>query len=221
MLTFWRDEYPLNAAIKRYPKPYVALIDGIVMGGGVGVSVHGSHASRATASRSRCPRSASASSPTSARTWFLPRMPGELGTWCALTGDRLEDRGRGRGRHRDASRALGPLRRSDRCAVRQRLGRRDARGLCGAAGRGARWRRGVRRSTGCSPAIAWRIFCSGSMRRQGADREWAAATAATIRAKSPLSLKIALAQVRRGKRLVVRGLHALRIPHRVAHRLRA
>ena len=42
-LQFWRDEYPLNAAIKNYRKPYVALIDGIVMGGGVGVSVHGSH----------------------------------------------------------------------------------------------------------------------------------------------------------------------------------
>jgi enoyl-CoA hydratase len=42
-LQFWRDEYPLNAVIKTYRKPYVALIDGIVMGGGVGVSVHGSH----------------------------------------------------------------------------------------------------------------------------------------------------------------------------------
>src|SRR5258705_5732390 len=42
-LTFWRDEYPLNAMIKRYPKPYVALIDGIVMGGGVGGSGHGPH----------------------------------------------------------------------------------------------------------------------------------------------------------------------------------
>ena len=42
-LDFWRDEYALNAAIKHYPKPYVALIDGIVMGGGVGVSIHGSH----------------------------------------------------------------------------------------------------------------------------------------------------------------------------------
>src|SRR5947208_14743601 len=43
MLTFWRDEYPLNVMIKRFPKPYVALIDGIVMGGGVGVWIHGSH----------------------------------------------------------------------------------------------------------------------------------------------------------------------------------
>ena len=42
-LDFYRDEYLLDAAIKHYPKPYVALICGIVMGGGVGVSVHGSH----------------------------------------------------------------------------------------------------------------------------------------------------------------------------------
>ena len=42
-LAFWREEYELNIVIKRYPKPYVSLIDGIVMGGGVGVSLHGSH----------------------------------------------------------------------------------------------------------------------------------------------------------------------------------
>src|SRR5438067_8655738 len=42
-LQFWREEYPLNTRIKEYPKPYVALLRGIVMGGGVGVSVHGSH----------------------------------------------------------------------------------------------------------------------------------------------------------------------------------
>src|SRR6516162_8915291 len=42
-LEFFREEYELNAVIKGYPKPYIALIDGIVMGGGVGISVHGSH----------------------------------------------------------------------------------------------------------------------------------------------------------------------------------
>src|SRR5215213_5392077 len=40
---FWREEYELNIVIGRYPKPYISLIDGIVMGGGVGVSLHGSH----------------------------------------------------------------------------------------------------------------------------------------------------------------------------------
>ena len=40
---FFREEYQLNRTIKTYPKPYIALIDGITMGGGVGVSVHGSH----------------------------------------------------------------------------------------------------------------------------------------------------------------------------------
>ena len=43
MLAFYGEEYVLNTMIKHYPKPYVALIDGIVMGGGVGLSVHGSH----------------------------------------------------------------------------------------------------------------------------------------------------------------------------------
>ena len=44
-LSFYRDEYILDATIKHYPKPYIALIHGIVMGGGVGVSVHGAIAS--------------------------------------------------------------------------------------------------------------------------------------------------------------------------------
>ena len=41
--SFYREEYGLNTLIKRYPKPYLALVDGIIMGGGVGVAVHGSH----------------------------------------------------------------------------------------------------------------------------------------------------------------------------------
>src|SRR3954454_17091855 len=89
-LTFWRDEYPLNALIKRYPKPYIALIDGIVMGGGVGVSVHGSHRVAGDRFLFAMPEVGIGFFPDVGATWFLPRMPGELGTWCALTGDRLK-----------------------------------------------------------------------------------------------------------------------------------
>jgi enoyl-CoA hydratase len=64
-LHFFREEYQLNAIIKRYPKPYIALIDGIVMGGGVGISVHGSHRVPASGVSSQCRRLASDSFPMS------------------------------------------------------------------------------------------------------------------------------------------------------------
>src|SRR5947207_1486459 len=88
MLTFWRDEYPLNACIKRFPKPYVALIDGLVMGGGVGVSIHGSHRVAGDKFSFAMPEVGIGFFPDVGATWFLPRMPGELGTWRALPGDR-------------------------------------------------------------------------------------------------------------------------------------
>src|ERR1022692_659668 len=88
-LQFWRDEYPLNAAIKNYRKPYVALIDGIVMGGGVGVSVHGSHRVAGDRFQLAMPEVGIGFFPDVGATWFLPRMPGELGTFCGLTGERF------------------------------------------------------------------------------------------------------------------------------------
>ena len=89
-LQFWRDEYPLNAAIKNYRKPYVALIDGIVMGGGVGVSVHGSHRVAGDRFQFAMPEVGIGFFPDVGATWFLPRMPGELGTYCGLTGERFD-----------------------------------------------------------------------------------------------------------------------------------
>src|SRR5881394_96481 len=88
-LTFWREEYPLNAFIKRYPKPYVALIDGIVMGGGVGVSIHGSHRVAGEKFQFAMPEVGIGFFPDVGATWLLPRMPGETGTYAALTGERL------------------------------------------------------------------------------------------------------------------------------------
>ena len=89
-LTFFREEYTLNTAIKRYRKPYVALIDGIVMGGGFGVSVHGSHRVAGDRFAFAMPEVGIGFFPDVGGTWVLPRMPGETGTWVALTGDRLK-----------------------------------------------------------------------------------------------------------------------------------
>src|SRR5204863_9703361 len=89
MLPFWREEYVLNTRIKRYPKPYVSLIDGIVMGGGVGISVHGSQRVAGDRFLFAMPEVGIGFFPDVGATWFLPRMPGDLGTYCALTGERL------------------------------------------------------------------------------------------------------------------------------------
>ncbi|MEU3778163.1 enoyl-CoA hydratase/isomerase family protein [Streptomyces sp. NPDC032472] len=83
---FWRDEYRLNALIARYPKPYVALMDGIVMGGGVGVSAHGSVRIVTERSRVAMPETGIGFVPDVGGTHLLGRAPGLLGTHLALTG---------------------------------------------------------------------------------------------------------------------------------------
>ncbi|WP_405800937.1 enoyl-CoA hydratase/isomerase family protein [Streptomyces sp. NBC_01506] len=83
---FWRDEYRLNARIARFPKPYVALMDGIVMGGGVGVSAHGDVRIVTERSRVAMPETGIGLVPDVGGTYLLSRAPGELGTHLALTG---------------------------------------------------------------------------------------------------------------------------------------
>ncbi|MFF4579689.1 enoyl-CoA hydratase/isomerase family protein [Streptomyces sp. NPDC001389] len=85
-LAFWRDEYRLNARIARYPKPYVALMDGIVMGGGVGLSAHGGFRIVTERSRVAMPETGIGFVPDVGGTYLLSRAPGELGTHLALTG---------------------------------------------------------------------------------------------------------------------------------------
>ena len=166
-LQFWRDEYPLNVVIKNYRKPYVALIDGIVMGGGVGVSVHGSHRVAGDRFQFAMPEVGIGFFPDVGATWFLPRMPGELGTYCALTGERFGSADgvrRGVATHRIR---LGALCRAARRAL---TGTVSVDALLAAfaepAGEGAdRWR-GARRSTGCSPATASRTSSPRSTARR-------------------------------------------------------
>jgi enoyl-CoA hydratase len=86
---YYRDEYRLNRLIARYPKPYIALVDGMAMGGGVGVSIHGSHRIMTQGSLFAMPETGIGLFPDVGATYFLPRMPGALGMYVGLTGARL------------------------------------------------------------------------------------------------------------------------------------
>jgi enoyl-CoA hydratase len=86
---FFRVEYTLNNQIKHYPKPYIAIMDGVTMGGGVGISVHGSHRIVTERTIFAMPETGIGLFPDVGGGWFLPRLDGELGTWLALTGAQL------------------------------------------------------------------------------------------------------------------------------------
>lgn len=85
-LRFWADEYAMNATIGSYPKPFVAFMDGVVMGGGVGISAHGSLRLVTERSRVAMPETAIGFSPDVGAMFLLSRAPGEIGTHLAMTG---------------------------------------------------------------------------------------------------------------------------------------
>jgi len=87
--TFWRDEYRLNAMIATYPKPYVALCQGFVMGGGVGISLHGSHRVVGETSKIAMPECAIGLVPDVGGTLLLARAPGHMGEYLGVTGQRM------------------------------------------------------------------------------------------------------------------------------------
>jgi enoyl-CoA hydratase len=202
-LPFWRDEYRLNALIKHYPKPYVALIDGIVMGGGAGLSVHGSHRVAGDKFLFAMPEVGIGFFPDVGATWFLPRLPGQVGTYCALTGERL-----------NAADGIAATIATHRVASDRFPELRDA--LCNDAEiDGVLARFAVPDETGTLLArrsAIDRLFPANTVEdilaeldRESAtgsgDANFAAATAAIIRTKSPTSLKLALAQMLAGAKL--------------------
>ncbi|HEX7789872.1 MAG TPA: enoyl-CoA hydratase/isomerase family protein, partial [Afipia sp.] len=86
---FWREEYILNARIPAFPKPYVAYMDGLVMGGGVGLSAHGAHRIVTDKTKMAMPEVGLGFFPDVGGTWLLSRAPGEVGTYFALTGQAM------------------------------------------------------------------------------------------------------------------------------------
>jgi enoyl-CoA hydratase/carnithine racemase len=89
-LTFWREEYQLDRRIKTYPKPIVALVDGIVMGGGVGLAMNSAHVVAGERFEFAMPEVGIGFFPDVGAAWFLPRLPFRAGVYFALTGLRAD-----------------------------------------------------------------------------------------------------------------------------------
>ncbi len=197
-MDFWREEYRLNALIKNFPKPYVALIEGVVMGGGVGLSIHGSHRVAAEKITFAMPEVGIGYFPDVGATYFLPRLSHRAGVWLALTGARIGAA--------DAS-TLGlmthhvPSARFDAVIEALAAGegvddvlRREAQPI------------GAGDVLTHLPAIE-RLFCGASVEAilavldaeaSGDHVAFAREAAVAMRTKSPTSLKLAFEQIRRG-----------------------
>ncbi len=211
--TFFRDEYRLNTCIKRFPKPYVALIDGIVMGGGVGVSIHGSHRIAGDRMTFAMPETGIGLFPDVGGTWFLPRLPGETGLYLGLAGTRI--------RTGDAA-ALGLATHYVPSGKHQAL----FEALCTAEDVD-RCLEGFAKPSGDAPLMAQRDlidrhFSAASLdgiiaNLEGDDGEWAHKALATIRTKSPTSLRITFRQLREGRRLSFED--CMRLEFRIASRI--
>jgi enoyl-CoA hydratase len=213
MFRFFRGEYVLNTLIKRFAKPYVALIDGIVMGGGVGVSVHGSHRVASERLVFAMPETGIGFFPDVGGTYFLPRLPGETGMYLGLTGERCRTADAlyaGIATHHVPSDRFGELAEAltaaedvDQClerfAVAPEAGSLHAR------------QADIDRHFG-------RDSIEAILASLDADpSDWAQKTAATLRGKSPTSLKVTFRQLREGRRRDFGD--CMRLEYRIVHRM--
>ena len=201
---FYRTEYRLNHRIKTCRKPYIALIDGIVMGGGVGLSVHGSHRVVSERCQFAMPETGIGFFPDVGGSWFLPRCPGQLGTYLGVTGTRIGAADMlycGVATHYVASDDLA----------------RVAEELAGAVGKGdhggtvtALLDR-MAGDPGAAPLAAQRAAIDRCFATETIEEilshlaaektAWADETIAVLQRKSPTSLKVTLRQLRLGARL--------------------
>ena len=194
VLPFFADEYRMNWRIKRFPKPYIALMDGITMGGGVGVSVHGSHRIVTERTMFAMPETGIGMFPDVGGTWFLPRLPGEVGTYLGLTGHRLggaDCLSVGIGTHFVPSEHIENLvdRVCSGMAIEDVLGE-------------------LATTPGEAPLLARRSEIDAHLsandipsllsRLEGSETAFAGECLASLRGKSPISVGIALRQIREG-----------------------
>jgi enoyl-CoA hydratase len=189
---FFVAEYAVNRMIAEYPKPYVALIDGISMGGGMGVSIHGSHRVVTEHATMAMPETAIGLFPDIGATFFLPRLPGATGMYLALTGARVSP---GDAIHSGLATHFVP-----RAALESLKAGLVREGIAAVAHHAAPPPESL---LAAERAAIDRCFAEGSVAGILAALEaegtpWAKATLATLAAMSPTSLCVSFAAVRRG-----------------------
>ncbi len=199
---FYYDEYRLNALVKHFPKPYIALIDGIVMGGGVGVSVHGSHRIVTDRTLFAMPETGIGLFPDVGGSYFLPRCPGQVGMFLGLTGARLKAADAiyaGIGSVFVPSDRLPDLKESLAAEAESATPDIDAVIANFAADPGAASLPDHQAEIDACFGLGSVEEILSALRKAGTD--WATAQADTIETKSPTSLKVAYRQIRNGAEL--------------------
>ncbi|MBM6582089.1 enoyl-CoA hydratase/isomerase family protein [Microvirga sp. BT689] len=215
-LAFWREEYQLNIRIKRYPKPYISLIDGIVMGGGVGVSLHGSHRVAGERYLFAMPEVGIGFFPDVGATYALPRLPGETGMYLALTGERVKRADAvmlGLATHAVASGSIPGLR--EALIAGEPVEEALSRAAVDPGPAPLEAHRAVIDSCFSAESVAAILQRLESAAGQGS--EFAAKTAAGMRTKSPTSMNLAFEQVRRGASLDFE--EAMKVEFRIVSRI--
>jgi len=213
---YYAAEYLQNVLIHHYPKPWVSLMDGVTMGGGVGLSVHGSHRVVTERTVFAMPETGIGLFPDIGASWFLPHLAGETGMFLGLTGYRL----------RAADCVASGI--GDVFVPAERLPALvDALVALADPGHAAidAVLAGFAGDSGLAPLIAMRpaidrCFSARSVEevlaRLAAERsEWAAGQSKILATKSPTSLKVSFRQLREGRRLATFA-EAMRMEYRIA-----
>jgi enoyl-CoA hydratase len=199
---FFHTEYQLNHLIQSYPKPFVALMDGVTMGGGVGVSVHGAFRVATERTVFAMPETGIGLFPDVGGGWFLPRLPEpEFGTWLALSGARLKGDGlvtAGIATHFVPSELLDSARAQIAGAADthdpQRALRSGLDALCEAKGQAI-----VPAPGALAPLFGFdRVEDIFAALAGASDHDWPKQQLAVLKTKSPQTLKVALRQLRLG-----------------------
>ena len=196
---FFTEEYALNHLIHNYGKPYIAFMDGIVMGGGMGISQGAALRVVTERTKMAMPETAIGLFPDVGGGYFLSRCPGRVGEWLALTGDTI-----GAGDAIENQLADGCLPADQQAAVWDALGTQSF--ASGAAVKDYVASKFVAASALQSSARGQidQYFSLPTVVEivaalEAADTEWAGATAATLRKRSPLMLHVVLEQIRRAR----------------------